>query len=176
MLWFVAPRDAIRHGAVVGSMETNDERGDPGSLNKKKKTKKKHWFPFHALLNSVEPCLELSRSARCHSGIFLWIWKPILYCLYSSPMMFCYKCRKGDDEPTVAHWVILTRGCIKGVHSLTFSWSGLKKKYLYLFKLHNSVNGGGTRNLSCLLQINFVSHYQSLWEYVNLTDCQTIVK
>lgn len=34
---FVAPRDAIKHGAVVGSMETNDERGDPGSLNKKKK-------------------------------------------------------------------------------------------------------------------------------------------
>lgn len=49
-----------------------------------KQEKNKHWLPFHALLIPVEPCLELSRSAQCHSGIFLWIWGPTLYCMYLS--------------------------------------------------------------------------------------------
>lgn len=55
----------------------------------KKQTNKKTWFPFHALLIPEDPFLELSRSAQCHSGIFLWIWKPMdcTVCIFSDDIL-----------------------------------------------------------------------------------------
>ncbi len=58
------------------------ERGDPGSL-------KKHWFPFHTQLIPEETFLELSRSAQCHSGMILRIWKPMdcTVCIFSDDIL-----------------------------------------------------------------------------------------
>lgn len=56
MLWFVAPREAIGRGAVTESVEDGrqtEERGDPGSLDLKKKKNKRtiraHFIPSSTL-------------------------------------------------------------------------------------------------------------------------------
>lgn len=62
----------------------------PTTTKNTKKTLKKnigsHFMPF-PFLNP--PSLELSRSAQCHSGIFLWIRKPMdcTVCIFSADIL-----------------------------------------------------------------------------------------
>lgn len=58
VLWFVAPRGDIQHGAVIGTVEMRDERGDPGSLKKHKNTGS-HFTPYSFLKTNISGTFPL---------------------------------------------------------------------------------------------------------------------
>lgn len=129
-----------KHGAAIGSVETKEERGDPGSL----KENKKHWFPFHAL----NPFLKnhFKNFPALHSatlGSFSGYENPWTVLYVFSLMISCHTfnlCRKKGGwggrfvvrpwpraYTFCLRWVTSTRS--EAVHSPkpTFScWSGLK--------------------------------------------------
>lgn len=57
-----------------------------------------------------EPFQELSRSAQCHSGIFLWIWKPMdcTVCIFSDECHTFNLCRKKGDRGEVCCETVTT--------------------------------------------------------------------
>ena len=129
-----------KHGAAIGSVETKEERGDPGSLKEKNKTLVPISRPKPI---PEEPSQELSRSAQCHFwDLSLDMKTHRLYCMY---FLWWYlvtlltSVEKGGRAGRFVvrpwpraytfclRWVISTRS--EAVHSPkpTFScWPGLK--------------------------------------------------
>lgn len=147
MLWFVAPRDAIGHGAVIGSVKTKDERGDPGSLKNIGShlapcpIPEKPTFPL-----CTAPLWDLSLDMKTH-GLYVFPW--LISC-----HTFTYKCRKGglgccNTMTTSLHSLSAYCGTLshfhkEASHSLDISMSVRVENqcFYHLFKPHKSFKPG----------------------------------